>query len=118
MSQLRELTISVRLLGHATIVDLEGRIALTNSTPLRSTLFDALPAATRLAVNMTGINYVDSSGLATLLEVLKKARDLHKDFVLFGLSPKVYDVLKLTHLLGIFQIFDSEEHALKGNTGS
>ena len=56
----------------------------------------------------------DSSGIATLIEVLKKARILKKDFVLFGLGPAVHAVLKLTNLLGVFQVFDSEEHALDG----
>jgi anti-anti-sigma regulatory factor len=37
-----------------------------------------------------------------------------KDFVLFGLGPAVYDVLKLTKLLGVFRVTDNEEHALDG----
>src|SRR5437588_10942321 len=95
-----------------TIVDLEGAIDIQNSHGLRTLLFEKLAVTSRLMVNMSGIRYVDSSGIATLIEVLKKARELKKDFVLFGLGPAVHSVLKLTNLLGVFQVFDTEEHAL------
>lgn len=97
-------------------MDLEGAIDLQNSHGLRKALFEQLSATSRLALNMTGIRYIDSSGIATLIEVLKKARDLNKDFVLFGLGRPVYDVLKLTGLLGVFRIADSEEHALEAGS--
>ena len=115
MSRTRILNISVRVLDAAnTVVDLEGTIDLQNSRGLRTKLFESLPATSRLALNMSGIRYIDSSGIATLVEVLKQARDLQKDFVLFGLGPAVHDVLKLTNLLGIFRVTDTEEHALDG----
>jgi len=109
----RILNISVRILNPTnTVVDLEGGIDLQNSHGLRATLFEKLSGTSRLALNMTGIRYVDSSGIATLIEVLKKARSLKKDFVLFGLGQSVHDVLKLTNLLGVFHVFDTEEQAL------
>src|SRR5215831_3171091 len=110
----RLLNISVRTAGSATIVDLEGGIAINNSTVLRSRLFEGITASPRLALNMAEVDYVDSSGIATLVEVLKKARDLNKHFVLFGLRPRVFEILKLTQLLPYFQIFDTEAQALEG----
>ena len=113
MSPARILNISVRVLDAAhTVVDLEGVIDLQSSPGLRTALFDKLAVTSRLALNMSGIRYIDSSGIATLIEVLKKARNLKKDFVLFGLGPAVHGVLKLTNLLGVFRVFDTEEHAL------
>jgi anti-sigma B factor antagonist len=113
MSRERILNISVRVLNPAnTVVDLEGAIDLQNSRGLRTTLFERLPATSRLALNMTGIRYIDSSGIATLVEVLKESKRLQKDFVLFGLGKAVHDVLKLTNLLGAFKVRDTEEHAL------
>jgi anti-sigma B factor antagonist len=115
MSRARILNISVRVLDPAnTVVDLEGAIDLKNSPGLRSKLFETLATTSRLALNMTGIRYIDSSGIATLVEVYRQARDLKKDFVLFGLGPTVYDVLKLTNLLGLFRVTDTEDHALGG----
>jgi len=114
MSPTRTLNIAVRVLSlENTVIDLEGGIDLRNSPNLRATLFERLPATSRLVLNMSGIQYIDSSGIATLVEGLKRARDLRKNFVLFGLSRRVYDVLKLTNLLGVFQVFDTEEQALQ-----
>jgi len=115
MSRTRILNISVRVLDETnTVVDLEGAIDLYNSHSLRTKLFEALSATPRLLLNMSGIRYIDSSGIATLIEVLKQARTLQKDFVLFAMATAVHDVLKLTNLLGVFRAFDTEEHALEG----
>lgn len=115
MSRGRTLNTSIRVLDKATtVVDLEGAIDVQNSRDLRTTLFKTLPETSRLALNMTGIRYIDSSGIATLVEVLREARRLEKDFVLFGLGPAVRDVLKLTNLLGLFRITATEAEALGG----
>lgn len=115
MGRTRTLKISVRASARATVVDLEGTVDLGNSPALRATLFEAVLTTSRLALNMSGVDYIDSSGIATLIEAFKKAKDLKKGFVLFGLGPAVHHVLKLTNLLGVFQVFDSEEHALQGD---
>jgi anti-sigma B factor antagonist len=115
MSRIHILNISVRVLsGTNTVVDLEGAMDLSNSHGLRTKLFETLAATPRLVLNMSGIRFVDSAGIATLLELLKQARDLQKDFVLFGVGATVRDVLRLTSLLGVFRVFDTEEHALAG----
>jgi anti-sigma B factor antagonist len=107
------LDITIRVVPETTIADLRGSIDLGNSLVMRTRLFEAMAAASRLALNMSEVAYIDSSGIATLIEILKKARDSKKDFVLFGLSPRVNDVLKLTNLLGVFRIFDTEDQALE-----
>ena len=115
MSRTHILNISVRVLdGMNTVVDLDGAIDLSNSHGLRTKLFERLAATPRLVLNMSGIRYVDSAGIATLVEVLKEARVLQKDFVLFGVGTTVRDVLRLTNMVRVFQIFDTEEHALAG----
>jgi anti-sigma B factor antagonist len=113
MGGARTVKISTRVVAKATVVDLEGEVDIGNSSVLRATLFETLPKTSRLVLNMSGVRYIDSSGIATLIEVLQKSRELKKDFALFGLGRAVYDVLKLTHLLGVFRIFDSEERALE-----
>ena len=113
MSPARILNISIRPRDQATVVDLDGAIDIQNSPGLRTALFEKLAQTPRLALNMTGIRYIDSSGIATLIEVLKKAQGLKTDFVLFGVGASVYNVLKLTNLLGVFRIADTEEAALK-----
>ena len=104
--------ISVRDVGDAKVVEVEGDVDLGTSTVLRRTLFENLPRATKLALNLKAIRYIDSSGIATLIEVLKDSQRLNKEFVLFGLSPAVEDVFRLTHVIRIFQVFHTEQEAL------
>jgi anti-sigma B factor antagonist len=105
--------ISVRDVGAAKVVEVEGDVDLGTSPDLRRTLFEALPTAGRLAVNLGAIKYIDSSGIATLIEVLKRSQRLQKEFVLFGLSPAVQEVFRLTHVIRVFQVFQTEQEALE-----
>jgi anti-sigma B factor antagonist len=111
----RILKISSRTVAGAIVVDIEGAINITNSTTLRTSLFETLETTPRLALNMSGIQYIDSSGIATLIEAFKRARALNKEFRLFGVGRPVHDVLKLTNLLGVFQIFESEKDAVESH---
>jgi len=104
--------ISVRDVGDAKVVEVDGDVDLGTSKLLRRTLFEALPRTARLALNLEAIRYIDSSGIATLIEVLKDSQRLNKEFVLFGLSPAVEDVFRLTHVIRIFQVFPTEQEAL------
>ena len=104
--------ISVRDVGTAKVVDVDGEVDLGTSPDLRRTLFEALPTVGKLALNLAAIRYIDSSGIATLIEVLKRSQQLKKEFVLFGLSPAVQDVFRLTHVIRVFQVFQTEGEAL------
>lgn len=104
--------ISVRDVGDAKVVKVEGDVDLGTSKLLRRTLFETLPRAAKVALNLEAIRYIDSSGIATLIEVLQDSRRLNKEFVLFGLSPAVEDVFRLTHVIRIFQVFQTEQEAL------
>ena len=104
--------ISIRDAGEAKIVEVEGDVDLGTSPDLRRTLLETLRMAPKLALNLAAIRYIDSSGIATLLEVLKDSQRLGKQFVLFGLSPAVQQVFRLTHVIRIFQVFNTEQEAL------
>src|ERR1700756_1939433 len=82
---------AVRDVGDAKVVEVEGDVDLGTSKLLRRTLFEALPRAAKLALNLGAIRYIDSSGIATLIEVLRDSQRLNKEFVLFGLSPAVHE---------------------------
>ena len=96
-----------------TIVDIMGDIDMGTSPGLRKTLLDSLKKTPRLAVNLREVRYVDSSGIASLVEVLKEARNTEKRLVLFGLNKTVHQVLQLTRLSTIFEIRETEEEALQ-----
>jgi anti-sigma B factor antagonist len=87
-------------------------VDLGTSPALRRTLFEALPTVGKLALNLAAIRYIDSSGIATLIEVLKRSQHLKKEFVLFGLSPAVQEVFRLTHVIRVFQVFQTEQEAI------
>jgi anti-sigma B factor antagonist len=63
-------------------------------------------------MNLSNVRYIDSSGVASLVEGLKASRDLNLRLILFGLSPSAREVLQLSRLLKIFEVYDNEDQAL------
>ena len=104
--------ISVRDVGNAKVVEVEGDVDLGTSPVFRRTLFEALSQAATVALNLQAIRYIDSSGIATLIEALKNSQRQNRQFVLFGLSPAVQEVFRLTHVFRLFRIFQTEQEAL------
>jgi len=106
--------IATRQMGGFTILDLTGDITLFNSPEIRKALLSLLKEkhVAQLLVNMTGVKYVDSSGIASLVEGLKVSREHKTRFALYGLSKPARTVLELTHLLHVFEVYDNEEQAI------
>jgi anti-sigma B factor antagonist len=106
--------ISTRQSGNATIVDVQGDIDLYNSPEVRKVLLEALreKRAQRVVVNLKAVRYIDSSGVASLVEGLKVSRELGSRFILFGLSPAAREVLELSRLIRVFEVFENENEAL------
>src|ERR1700681_1602041 len=69
----------VRDVGAAKVVEVEGEVDLSTSPDLRRILLETLPSVGRLALNLGTIRYIDSSGIATLIEVLNRAQHLKKE---------------------------------------
>jgi anti-sigma B factor antagonist len=112
MGMQKTVAASTRSAGEITIVDLVGQIDLGSSPALRKTLLDSLKTTKHMAINLSGVSYIDSSGIASLLEVLREAKDSEKKLVLFGVAAAVLQVLQLTRLTGVFEIFATEEQVL------
>ncbi|MFZ3214624.1 MAG: STAS domain-containing protein [Candidatus Acidiferrales bacterium] len=110
--------VSTRQSGTATIVDVIGDITLYNSPQIRKVLLDLLKdkKAPRVIVNLERVRYIDSAGVASLVEGLKVSRDLKSTFALFGLSRTAREVLELTRLIKVFEVYDTEEEALRGGS--
>lgn len=107
--------ISTRRLDKTAIIDISGDIDLAHSTEVRRTVLAELRVnkTPRVILNLHGVNYIDSSGVASLVEGLKAARDVGSRLILYGLSPIAHEVLQLSRLLKIFEIYDSEDLALE-----
>jgi anti-sigma B factor antagonist len=108
------MNITLRARETSRILDVTGDMDLNGSPTLRKALFEALHQAPKVVLNLSAIRYIDSSGIAVLLEAQRESQRLNRRFVLFGMSPAVHDVFKLTHVIRIFQVADTEEQALDG----
>jgi anti-sigma B factor antagonist len=106
--------ISARRVDKATIFDVSGDIDMANSPELRKAILHEIRDArtSRVVLNLSGMKYIDSSGVASLVEGLKASRDMGSRFVLFGLSASAREVLQLSRLLKVFEVRDNEEQAL------
>jgi anti-sigma B factor antagonist len=95
------------------IIDISGDIDMASSPQLRSALLRELKElkTPRLALNFTAVRYIDSSGIASLIEGLKAARDAKARLTLFSLNTTVREVMQLSKLTKIFEIVDNEEQA-------
>ena len=106
--------ISARRLDKITIFDISGDIDLSTSPDLRKPLLRELRElrTPRVVLNLKAVRYIDSSGVASLVEGLKASRDVGSRFILFGLNTTVREVLQLSKLVRIFEICESEEQAV------
>lgn len=112
--------ISTRQAGNATVIDVVGDITLYNSPQMRKVLLDLLKEkrVARVIVNLKSVRYIDSAGVASLVEGLKVSRDMKSGFALYGLSRTTREVLELTRLIKVFEVHETEEEALGGSNTS
>jgi anti-sigma B factor antagonist len=110
------MNISTRQIESAFIVDVTGDITLYNTPEVRKILLDLLreKRVRRVIVNLEKVKYIDSAGVASLVEGLKVSRDLKSEFALYGLSRSTREVLELTRLLKVFEVHETEAQALAG----
>ena len=106
--------ISARRHDRTTIFDVSGDIDFANSPEVRQSVLHEIRESRTpcVVVNLTRVAYIDSSGVASLVEGLKASRDLGSRFILFGLSPSAREVLQLSRLIKVFEVYDNEEQAL------
>ena len=106
--------ISARRQDATTIFDVSGDIDFANSREVRQSVLHEIQQSRvgRVVVNLSQVGYIDSSGVASLVEGLKASRDLGSRFILFGLGTSAREVLQLSRLIKVFEICDNEEQAL------
>jgi anti-sigma B factor antagonist len=82
-----------------------GEVDLYTSPELRKAIMKAVPAAQGgVEVELSAVDYMDSSGVATLVEGFKTARESAKAFILMNPSKSVMRVLELARLDAVFEI--------------
>ncbi len=109
--------IRVMRIGSGSVIRLEGDIDMSNSRRLRETLLDAVKeqSTSRIVVSMEKVEYIDSSGIASLVEGLQAARRAGARLVLAGLNEGPRHVLQLTRIIDVFEVYPSETDALSAD---
>ena len=92
-----------------TIIGLEGDVDLSCSPNARKSILDALQADKNLLIDLGKVSYIDSSGVASLVEGYQIAKKQSLKFGLVGVSDAAMSVLKLARLDKVFPIYDSVE---------
>jgi len=103
------LSIEVRDSGDWRIIDAVGEVDLMTSPQLRDAVLASVKEGGNVGVNLSGAEYMDSSGVATLVEGLKSASEKGQQFVLVRPSGRVMKVLELARLDTLFDIREAIE---------
>jgi anti-sigma B factor antagonist len=108
------LTIASREVDGVAVLDLSGRITLgEGSVQLRDEVRSLISKGKKnILLNMGDVNYVDSSGLGELVSAYTTAKNQQAEVKLLSLTKKVHDLLQLTKLYTVFDIFDDEASAI------
>jgi anti-sigma B factor antagonist len=105
--------VEIREQGKVTVVAVAGEVDLQTSPKLREALIESLKANTALVVDLGAVDYIDSSGITSLLEALKLAKEKKIRFTLAQVSPGAMRVIQLGRLDKVFTITDSLDAALE-----
>jgi anti-sigma B factor antagonist len=91
--------------NEGTLITVAGDVDLYSSPELRSAVLKAVPKAKPgVGVHLGGVTYMDSSGVAVLVEGLRSAREHDRTFTLLDPSTAVMKVLELARLDSIFEV--------------
>jgi len=101
-------------LGNVNVIVIEGRLDTTNYGELESVLTEITGRnEMQVLLDITGLEYISSSGLRVLLMFLKKIRAAGGRFMLCGMSPDIREIFEISGFVNIFEIFDDQAAALR-----
>ena len=109
-----DITISERQAGDVTILDLNGKVTIgEGSVALRTAIRRLLgDGKNKILMNLGGVGYIDSSGIGELVSSFTAVNKENGTLKLLNLTKKIQDLLAITKLLTVFDVFDSESEAL------
>ena len=101
-------------LNDVSVCMVNGEINITTSPDLRKA-FDAIIGRQekKVLVDFSGVSYIDSSGLATLIEMFQRLKKIDGRMRFSNLDQRVKNVFEITKLHKLFEIFDNRQSALK-----
>lgn len=110
-----QLKIATHTRDGITVLECSGRIVFGDeAAALRERVKDLVAAGNKqIILNLGGITYIDSGGLGTLVGLYTTARNAGGSIRLANLTQRVGDLLQVTKLLTVFDVYDSEEKAIQ-----
>jgi len=109
-----ELNINERQAGDVTVLDMSGKITIgEGSVALRTAIRRLLEEGKkRILLNLAGVSYIDSSGIGELVSSYTAITNAGGQLKLLNLTQKLQDLLTITKLLTVFDVYESEAEAL------
>lgn len=109
-----DINISERQAGDITVLDLDGKVTIgEGSVALRNTIRRLLgEGKNKILLNLAGVGYIDSSGIGELVSSFTAVNKEGGVLKLLNLTQKIQDLLAITKLLTVFDVYESEAEAL------
>lgn len=106
--------VTLRHIQGITFLEASGRITLgEGSVTLRDAIYDALDTGTKkLVLDLSGVCYMDSSGLGELTTAYRSTREKGCELKLLGLTKRIDDLMQITKLATLFDVCSNEQQAL------
>jgi anti-sigma B factor antagonist len=108
-------TLSPRQVGDVTVIDVNGRITLgEGSSNLRDGIRDLVSKGNKkILLNLGDVSYIDSSGIGELVSGFTSVANQGGQLKLLHLTKRVRDLLQITKLYTVFEVFDDEAAAVR-----
>ena len=108
------LEITPRVVEQVLVLECNGRMALGEDLAFfKNFLKELLLTTDTLVVNLNNIAYMDSSGLSVLVAAYTSARQRGATMKLANVNPAIHDLLRITKLLDVLEIYDGVDDAVK-----
>lgn len=105
--------ITTREEGKTVILNLSGRLDLASGSALKEEIKQLSgKGTTNVHLNLSQVEFINSSGLGSLVSIMKEIRLLKGRLTLSNLAGYVQEIFDITQLSHIFEIFETEEEAL------
>lgn len=113
------MTIETRTVKDVTILDIHGKITIgEGSAEIRKRVRDLLQAGhKKILLNLGDVSYVDSSGIGELVSSFTTVTNQGGELKLLSLTRKLRELLAITKLLTVFDVFEDEEKAVASMSG-
>jgi anti-sigma B factor antagonist len=109
-----EFSATIRHSAQVSLIDLKGRLTFFEVGVLRENITRLVREGRKhLILNLSGLHYLDSSGIGELARMYVMVVKSGGEMKVVGLTPKIEEVLKITHLYRVFPEFPDEQSALK-----